>query len=592
LAFHSRAALCHSLFSAVRGFAVIITISVLMIPVSLGAATINVPASQPTIQAGVNAASSGDTVLVAPGTYMGAGNFDIDTGGKNITITSSGGAAVTIIDMTGASSSSPKHAFDIHRAETVTISGFTLKNGYFENGAITVSDSTATITQCIFTGNKSVAYGGALTIIENNLSVTVTVQQSQFINNTAGDLTANSGLGGAIEVLVNSPSNSETVNIVNSTFAGNTATYDGGAIDITGLGSSPAVTITNSSFSGNNANGFVATGSGLPASGTGHVPGAIDSFQGTVTIKNSILWGDNATEYSTLNDPATSGGGSASITNSDVQGGFSGTGNFNVDPIYVNQAGADLRLAYNSPVIHAGTSTGAPGVDLLGNPRGSNPDQGAYQYTVTTTASNIAATPAIAFSGQVATFADFSGDIAPLSAFSGVIVWGDATMSAVTISQPGGSGTPYVVSGVHTYAQAGAYAFSLTITALTNAPQVTASGSGTATVTAIPTATLVSPSAGTIVFGTPETFTATVTSNGGVVTAGSVTFTDITTATTLAGNVALNTSGQASTPPVTLAAGTHTIQAAYNPDLSHGASSNTTIVTVTAKKRRGQITSQ
>src|SRR5947199_4747771 len=56
--------------------------------------TINVPATQPTIQAGIDAASDGDTVLVAPGTYV----ENIDFKGKAITVTSSGGATTTTID--------------------------------------------------------------------------------------------------------------------------------------------------------------------------------------------------------------------------------------------------------------------------------------------------------------------------------------------------------------------------------------------------------------------------------------------------------------------------------------------------------------
>jgi hypothetical protein len=581
------------LTKAGRAFAVIATIAAFMIPVSLRASIVNVPADQPTIQAAVTAASSGDTILVAPGTYTGAGNFNIDTLGKNLTITSSLGAASTTIDMTGANASNQQHAFDIHGGETVFITGFTIKNGYFANGAITVTDSTVTISQCIFTGNQSVSYGGALAIIQNNASFTVTVLQSQFINNTAGDNTSNSGLGGAIEVLANNLNNPVTVNIVNSTFAGNTATYDGGAIDITGIGSNPSVTIMNSSFSGNNANGFVANGSGLPApSSPLHVTGVIDSYQGAVTITNSILWGDNtSSEYSTLNNPSTSGAGSLGITYSDVQGGFSGTGNLNSDPLYV--ASNDVRLKYNSPAIHAATTTGAPTIDLFGNPRGSHPDMGAYQYALSTTALTIGAAPTIAFNTQVGSFVDFSGNVAAVGAFGGTIDWGDLTsLTPATIAQPGGSGTTYSVSGAHTYATAGVYTITITITASTNSPQVTGSGTGTVTVAPISTAIVVSPSAATITYGAPDTFTATVTGGGGGVTVGSVTFTDTTTSTVLASNVALNGSGQASTPPITLhTAGNHTIKAAYNPDAAHSGSSNTTSVNV-IKKRTGQTISQ
>lgn len=59
---------------------------------SIYAATINIPADQQTIQAGIDIAKNGDTVLVDDGIYKGDGNVNLSFNGKEIIVKSQNGA--------------------------------------------------------------------------------------------------------------------------------------------------------------------------------------------------------------------------------------------------------------------------------------------------------------------------------------------------------------------------------------------------------------------------------------------------------------------------------------------------------------------
>ncbi len=82
----------------------------------LHAATIRVPADQPTIQAGIDAAILGDTVLVADGTYTGDGNRDIDFGGKGIVLKSENGPDIGQVYVYSGKDGAPLHVFNCEKA--------------------------------------------------------------------------------------------------------------------------------------------------------------------------------------------------------------------------------------------------------------------------------------------------------------------------------------------------------------------------------------------------------------------------------------------------------------------------------------------
>ncbi len=123
------------------------------------------------IQAAVDAAGDGDTILVADGTYTGPGNTEINPDGKAITIRSANGPTRCIIDCQGNEYNQIR-AFTIvnYESQDTVIEGFTLTGGWINGGGsqdqhrgggILIRNSSPTIRNCIVTGNYA-KYGGGI----------------------------------------------------------------------------------------------------------------------------------------------------------------------------------------------------------------------------------------------------------------------------------------------------------------------------------------------------------------------------------------------------------------------------------------------
>jgi predicted outer membrane repeat protein/parallel beta-helix repeat protein len=322
------------------------------------AATIFVPGDYPTIQAAINAASkTGDTVSVAANTYY---ENIIFPPGKPITLVSENGAASTVIygDHTGS-------VVTFATGINATLDGFTITNGFASQngGGIRIGSSASpTIANCIITGNEAFA-GGGISCGESSAPV---ITNSIIENNSItgeGDLSN----GGGIHI---SPSASPTITnciiknnrsgrnggglafdnaeptIVNCTFSNNTAANNGGAISF----QNSAPIITNCTFSNNSA------------SGDGGAIACTSPLSRTAVV-NSILWGDSPDEISCNSD--------ISVTYSDIQDGYTGEGNINADPVFVDATNGDLHLLKDSPCIDAGNNLAPtlPATDIDGDDR-------------------------------------------------------------------------------------------------------------------------------------------------------------------------------------------------------------------------------
>jgi beta-lactam-binding protein with PASTA domain len=264
-----------------------------------------------------------------------------------------------------------------------TISGNTAKYG----GGISCS-SGPVITNCTISRNTNGLWGGATLMnctIKENYGYGISDARMIYDCIIIGNGGIGISCGGATTIsncMISANSYSgihfgggDSSTVTNCVIVGNTSDYGGG---MSCHMSSP--TIINCTIAGNSA----SSGSGKAlACLLAHTPS-------NVQITNCILW-DGGSEIYTGNSTVT-------ITYSNIQGGWSGTGNKNVNPLFVDMDGPDnvvgteddnVRLSAGSQCLDVGNNASVPPsvvVDMDANPRIMNGtvDMGAYEFVTET----------------------------------------------------------------------------------------------------------------------------------------------------------------------------------------------------------------
>jgi hypothetical protein len=230
------------------------------------------------------------------------------------------------------------------------------------------ANSSPTIVDCTISSNSaSFQGGGAYTNgFGSGITAAVNFTRVVFYANTS---TATSHGGGIYNASGSNGTNNSS--FTNCVFANNSAggNRGGGMLNYSNSATT-SITITNCTFYNNTSGG---------SSG-----GAIYSWNsGTTTTVKNCIFQNNTTAID--NSSST-----INVSYSNVQGGYTGTGNFNTTEIFFNTSnlpGGDniwgtnddgLMIQYTSPSKNTGTSTGAPLTDIIGNTR-SITDVGAYE---------------------------------------------------------------------------------------------------------------------------------------------------------------------------------------------------------------------
>lgn len=330
----------------------------------------------PTIQAAINAASTGAEIVLTNGTFTGNGNRDIDFLGKAITVRSqSGHPEQCIIDCQG-SVSDQHRGFYFHSGETRSslLKAITIKNGYtkFEMGSIPDPgygggidgyETSPTIMNCIISNNIAYPDGGGVSFFGGSPAF----DNCTFIQNQCV-------FGAAISYHAASESDTPTVN--NSSF------FENYGQTVVSFYSAP-VTIANCTFLNNYGSlsdidiyssigakirdCIVSGGTGLHlyhySSGTisnctfyRNYYGALVTNHGVLNMENTIVAFSNVHEGIWCYDTTIT----VTLTCCDIYGNAGGdwvsciadqygiNGNFSANPLFCNPGSGDFHLLGNS----------------------------------------------------------------------------------------------------------------------------------------------------------------------------------------------------------------------------------------------------
>ncbi len=199
---------------------------------------------------------------------------------------------------------------------------FVDNEGYW-GGGVRFYDAPAVVIGCDFNSNGAQHGGGA-----DSSGAASTWINCTFEENEA------TGQGGGVRV------RDADHSFTNCTFRDNTANSDGGGLHM----QNGDLTLTNCTVTDNTAD----SGDGLYASS--------QDGGSTGTVTNCIFWANSNQEIGGTTTGYT-------VTYSDIDGGFSGTGNINDNPLFADAGGGDLRLLPGSPCIDVGNNDALPDDD-------------------------------------------------------------------------------------------------------------------------------------------------------------------------------------------------------------------------------------